>query len=65
MENKIFAERLKALRKNLNKKQVEVAKELKISATCYAGYEQGYREPDFSTLKKICVFFTAVKFSLM
>ena len=57
MEEKIFAKRLKELRAFTQKKQAEVAQALEISATCYAGYEQGYREPDFFTLKKICRFF--------
>lgn len=52
-----FSEKLKELRKEKNLKQKEVAGQLGVSATCYAGYEQGYREPDFKILKKICLFF--------
>ena len=37
--------------------QKEVAAVLGVSLTCYAGYEQGYREPDFKMLIKICRFF--------
>ncbi len=40
------------LEKNLTQKQV--AGLLGVSATCYSGYECGYREPDFKTLIKIC-----------
>lgn len=57
MEEKTFAKRLKELRAYSQKKQIEVARALEISVSCYAGYEQGYREPDFATLKKICLFF--------
>ena len=38
-------------------KKKELAQILEISSTCYAGYEQGYREPDLKTLKKISIFF--------
>lgn len=53
----LFNEKLKELRTEKNITQKELAKILEISTTCYAGYEQGYREPDFKTLKKICLFF--------
>ena len=52
-----FANKLKELRKEKSLTQKELAKVLGISATCYAGYEQGYREPDFKILKKICIIF--------
>lgn len=57
MEN--FAEKLKNLRVEKGYSQKAVAISLGISPSCYAGYEQGYREPDLSTLKKICTFFGA------
>ena len=57
MKNKNFAEKLKELRNNIQKTQKQIADILEISTTCYAGYEQGYREPDFETLKKICILF--------
>lgn len=41
--------------KNLTQKRM--AQLIEISETGYAGYEQGYREPDFTTLIKICKFF--------
>ncbi|MBQ7236493.1 MAG: helix-turn-helix transcriptional regulator [Clostridia bacterium] len=52
-----FSERLKEIRNERKLTQKEVAKQLNISTTCYAGYEQGYREPDYQTLRKICKFF--------
>lgn len=52
-----FAKRLKRLRVEKNITQKEIAKQLGISETGYAGYEQGYREPDFNTLIKLCKFF--------
>ena len=52
-----FSERLKEIRNERKLTQKEVAKQLNISTTCYAGYEQSYREPDYQTLRKICKFF--------
>ena len=54
----IFGERLREQRAELRLTQKDVARELNISVTCYAGYEQGYREPDFTTLIKICRYFS-------
>ncbi len=53
----IFANRLKSLRVEKNITQKQIAKQLGISETGYAGYEQGYREPDFNTLIKLCNLF--------
>ncbi len=50
-----FSDKIKDLRKSRQITQKEFAKVLGVSPTCYAGYEQGYREPDFKTLKKICI----------
>ena len=50
-----ISNKLKELRKEKNLTQKELAKVLDISITCYAGYEQGYREPDIKTLKKLCI----------
>ena len=50
----IFSERLREQRIEKQLKQKDVANALGVSVTCYAGYEQGYREPDFATLVKIC-----------
>ena len=52
-----FNEKIKNLRIEKGLKQKEVAKILGVSETCYAGYEQGYREPDFKILKKLVVIF--------
>ena len=52
-----FSNNLKNTRKEKGLSQKVVACALGISTTCYAGYEQGYREPDLSTLKNICLFF--------
>ena len=52
-----FCEKLREQRKELNLTQKEAAEKLGVSVTCYGGYEQGYREPDFKTLIKICKTF--------
>lgn len=52
-----FHEILKELRNEKGFTQKSVAEALGISKTCYAGYEQGYREPDFKMLVKIAEFF--------
>lgn len=52
-----FAEKLKNLRLEKGLSQKSVALSLGVSPTCYAGYEQGYREPDLTTLRKLCLFF--------
>ncbi len=49
-----FKDRLREMRNEKGLKQKEAAQALGISVTCYAGYEQGYREPDFKTLVAIC-----------
>ena len=54
---KVFREKLKAVRKESGLNQRQVAEKLEISTTCYAGYEQGYRQPDLITLRKICILF--------
>lgn len=53
-----FSERLREQRAEKQLKQKDVADALGLSVTCYAGYEQGYREPDFATLIKICDYFS-------
>ena len=53
-----FSERLREQRTEKQLKQKDVADALGLSVTCYAGYEQGYREPDFATLIKICKYFS-------
>ena len=54
---KLFCERLKAIRIENGLSQKQTAEKLELSSTCYAGYEQGYRQPDLKTLKKICLLF--------
>ncbi len=54
---KSFANKIRELRVEKKLTQKQIAGKLGISETGYAGYEQGYREPDFSTLIKICRFF--------
>ncbi|MBQ3596920.1 MAG: helix-turn-helix transcriptional regulator [Clostridia bacterium] len=53
--DKAFNEKLKMIRIENGLSQKQVAEKLGISASCYAGYEQGYRQPDLKTLAKICV----------
>lgn len=49
--------RLKELRENRNLTQAELAKLLKVSPSAIGMYEQGRRDPDSSTLKKLSVLF--------
>lgn len=48
---------LKQKRIELNLTQKEVAKELNITTQAYANYEQGLREPNIETLKKIADYY--------
>lgn len=50
-------DRLILARKSKNMKQKDVAKMLNITRSCYANYEQGVREPEIETLKKLCLIF--------
>lgn len=52
----MFSARLRELRLEHKLTQREFAAKLGLSASCYAGYEQGYREPDLDTLRNICLF---------
>lgn len=52
-----FANKLRDLRHFNKKTQKEIASNLNISVTCYAGYEQGYRCPNLETLSKIANYF--------
>lgn len=49
--------RIKEVRKKLNKKQSDVARDLGLNATTYSNYENDYREPDLVTLVKIADYF--------
>ncbi|MCT9852884.1 helix-turn-helix transcriptional regulator [Priestia megaterium] len=53
-----FAERLRALRKEKNMSQKELGKILGLAESTVGMYEQGKRQPDFETLKKISDFFS-------
>lgn len=55
--DKSFSEKLKEVRTDNGLNQKQVAEKLEISVTCYAGYEQGYRQPDLKMLTKICILF--------
>ena len=55
--DKSFSEKLKEVRIDNGLNQKQVAEKLEISVTCYAGYEQGYRQPDLKMLTKICILF--------
>ena len=54
---KKFNARLKELRIEKGYSQKNIALKLDVSVTCYAGYEQGYRQPDLKMLIKICLLF--------
>jgi len=56
-ESKIMASRLKDLRKEAGLSQYELADKLKLSRSLLANYEQGRREPDYSTLVLLSEFF--------
>lgn len=49
--------RIKELRKQTGKQQKEVANELKIPVSTYAGYERNEREPKLATWKKLADYF--------
>ncbi len=53
----MFAENLRRLRINKGLTQKELADKLSLSPSAIGMYEQGRREPDLTTLKKICDFF--------
>ncbi|OHX39200.1 helix-turn-helix domain-containing protein [Cytobacillus oceanisediminis] len=52
-----FEDRLSSLRKEKKLTQQDMAAKLEIARTTYASYEQGHRQPDFETLKKIAGLF--------
>lgn len=54
MRDASFGMKLKALRTDLDLKQLDVAKQLGVSQSVYGNYEQDKRRPDFETLAKIC-----------
>lgn len=50
---KVFCIRLKEARKAMGYSQKQVAELVDITASAYANYEQGTREPSLSTLVKL------------
>jgi transcriptional regulator with XRE-family HTH domain len=52
-----IGEKLKELRLEIQLSQKKIANLLNISVTTYAGYEQGYREPNLENVKKLCEIF--------
>lgn len=52
-----FKHRLIKLRKQKNLYQADLAKKLGMARATYAAYEQGTRQPDFETLKRIAEYF--------
>ena len=53
----MFKNQLKFFRNQLGLTQIEIAKKLNISRQAYQHYEQGDREPNFETLKRMCIIF--------
>ena len=53
----IFSERLTTLRKQGEKTQNDVSKDLKIALRAYQNYEYGTAEPRLSTLVKLADFY--------
>ncbi|OFD09127.1 hypothetical protein BTGOE7_14050 [Bacillus thuringiensis] len=53
----MFGNKLHSLRKERKLRQEDMAKHLGIARTTYAMYEQGNREPDYTTLQKLADFF--------
>jgi len=52
-----FNTRLTSLRKERKLLQADVANKVDIARATYGAYEQGSRQPDFETLKKLADFF--------
>ncbi|MFJ8064860.1 helix-turn-helix domain-containing protein [Psychrobacillus sp. NPDC096426] len=52
----MLSNKLKQLRNTTHLTQSEFAKKIDVARTTYAMYEQGKREPDYETLKKIASF---------
>ena len=57
MKTTNLGQKLKEQREIKGISQKKAAEELNISITCYAGYEQNYRDPDLEMLKKLSIFY--------
>ncbi|MEG0471307.1 MAG: helix-turn-helix transcriptional regulator [Solibacillus sp.] len=53
----MFTKKIKTLRNNRDLTQSQLADKIEVARTTYAMYEQGKREPDFETLKRLADFF--------
>ena len=53
----MFNNKIRYLRKHQELTQADVANGINILQSTYSNYEQGTREPDFETLKKLANFF--------
>ncbi|EUJ46208.1 helix-turn-helix transcriptional regulator [Listeria fleischmannii] len=53
----MLSNKMKYLRERNNLYQKDIAAKVGVARTTYAMYEQGKREPDFETLKKIANYF--------
>ena len=54
---KNFTEKLREVRNVKGLSQQKAAEAIGITRSAYSNYEQGLREPDLNTLKKICLLF--------
>ena len=52
-----FNERLKEVRRERNFTQKDIYTILRVSANCYASWEQGRTQPSIEDIKKLCVIF--------
>lgn len=53
----MFKNQLKYYRKSINISQEQIANKLGMTQQAYANYEQGIREPNIETIKKLCIIF--------
>ena len=51
----LLIEKIKELRIENGLSQQKVAETIGVTRSAYSNYEQGLREPDLNTLKKICL----------
>jgi len=52
-----FGVKLKELRLEMNLSQTELAKSLNVCQATISTWEKEIRQPDYDTLKKLCLFF--------